>query len=141
VIAIDVSEITVSVTPGTVTVPNVAVILVVPPANAVASPPDAVMVAVAVVPDAHVTVAVISAVELSLYVPGGVNCCVAPTLNVLVLRCDRNRVRVNEVTVSRDAGRVTVPIVAVICVVPAATPVASHRRCDGGRRSRAGRPL
>jgi len=53
--------------------------LVVPPATPVASPPEAVMVAVAVVPEAHVTVAVISAVELSLYVPVAVNCCVAPT--------------------------------------------------------------
>jgi len=79
VIAIEVSEITVSVTPGDVTVPNVAVMLVVPLATPVASPPEAVIVAVAGVPDAHVTVAVISAVELSLYVPVAVNCCVAPT--------------------------------------------------------------
>src|SRR5256885_12572923 len=57
----------------------VAVICVVPAATPVASPPDAVMVAVAVVPEAHVTVDVISAVELSLYVPVAVNCCVAPT--------------------------------------------------------------
>ena len=79
VIAIEVSEMTVSVTPGDVTVPIVAVICVVPAATPVASPPDAVMVAVAVVPDAHATVAVMSAVELSLYVPVAVNCCVAPT--------------------------------------------------------------
>src|SRR5947207_7226223 len=46
VIAIDVSEITVSVTPGDVTVPKVAVMLVVPAATPVASPPEAVMVAV-----------------------------------------------------------------------------------------------
>src|SRR5256885_6408128 len=70
---------TVSVTPGDVTVPIVAVICVVPAATPVASPPEAVMVAVAVVPDAHVTVVVMSAVELSLYVPVAVNCCVAPT--------------------------------------------------------------
>src|SRR5438552_13214612 len=79
VIAIDVSEITVSVTPGDVTVPNVAVMLVVPPATPVASPPEAAIVAVAGVPEAHVTVDVISAVVLSLYVPVAVNCCVAPT--------------------------------------------------------------
>src|SRR5580765_7470939 len=79
VIAIDVSEMTVSVTPGEVTVPIDAVICVVPCATPVASPPEAVMVAVAVVPEAHTTVAVISAVELSLYVPVAVNCCVAPT--------------------------------------------------------------
>ena len=79
VIAIDVSEITVSVTPGDVTVPNVAVMLVVPPATPVASPPEAAIVAVAGVPEAHVTVDVMSAVVLSLYVPVAVNCCVAPT--------------------------------------------------------------
>jgi len=122
--AIDVSAITVSVTPGEVTVPIDAVICVVPPATPVASPPEAVMVAVAVVPEAHVTVAVISAVELSLYVPVAVNCCVAPTF-----KCAGDAgvtaIEVIEMTVSVTPGEVTVPIDAVICVVPPATPVAS----------------
>ena len=56
-----------------------AVIWVVPAATPVARP-DAEIVAVAVVPDAQVTVELMSAVELSLNVPVAVNCCVAPTL-------------------------------------------------------------
>jgi hypothetical protein len=80
VIAIDCNAMTVSVTPGEVTVPCVAVIVVVPAATAVARPPDAVIVAVAVVPEAQVTVDVMSAVLVSVYVAVAVNCCVAPTL-------------------------------------------------------------
>ena len=78
VTAIEVSEMTVSVTPGEVTLPREAVICVVPWATAVASP-AAEIVAVAVVPEVQVTVEVMSEVEASLKVAVAVNCCVAPT--------------------------------------------------------------
>ena len=78
VTAMEVSEITVSVTPGEVTPLREAVICVVPWATPVARP-AAEIVAVAVVPDAQVTVDVMSEVEASLKVAVAVNCCVAPT--------------------------------------------------------------
>jgi hypothetical protein len=74
----EVREITVRVTPVEVTVPDAAVIEDVPAATPVARP-EVEMVAVAVVPEAQVTVAVMSEVEPSLNVPVAVNCCVAPT--------------------------------------------------------------
>jgi hypothetical protein len=57
--------------------PEVALIVLVPAAKADANPP-AVIVAVAVVAEAHVTEAVRFCVLLSLYVPVAVNCCVDP---------------------------------------------------------------
>jgi len=78
VTAIEVIAITVSVTPGEVTPLIAAVIEVVPWANAVANP-DAEIVAVAVVAEFHVTVAVMSEVDPSLKVAVAVNCCVDPT--------------------------------------------------------------
>ena len=78
VIAIEVREITVSVTAGDVTPLIAAVICVVPPATPVARP-DVEIAAVAVVPEFHVTAAVISVVDPSLNVPVAINCCVAPT--------------------------------------------------------------
>jgi len=84
VIAIDVSEITVSVTPGDVTGPNVQVMRRAP-ATPVASPPEAVMVAVAVVPEAHVTVAVIRSRAIAVCAVA-VNCCVAPTFKCAGVR-------------------------------------------------------
>ena len=59
------------------TVPELAVMVVVPTATAVARPPAA-MVAAAGVDDVQVTEAVMSCVELSAYVAVAVNCCVRP---------------------------------------------------------------
>jgi hypothetical protein len=57
--------------------PLVALIVVLPAFSAEASP-AALIVAVVVLDDAHVTLAVRFCVELSLYVPVAVNCCVFP---------------------------------------------------------------
>jgi hypothetical protein len=57
--------------------PEVAWIVVVPCATLVAKPP-ALIVATFVPEELHVAVAVRSCVELSLYVPVAVNCCVLP---------------------------------------------------------------
>jgi len=79
VTAIEVSEMTVSVTAGVeVTPPCAAVICVVPAATAVANPVVEI-VAVAVEEEFQVTVAETSAVEPSLKVAVAVNCCVPPT--------------------------------------------------------------
>ena len=60
------------------TAPKVAVMVLEPlEATTVASPPEAI-VAVAGVPDAHVTEAVKFCVLLSVYVPVAENCCVDP---------------------------------------------------------------
>jgi len=103
------------------------VICVVPAATPVASPVLAPMVANPVFDDAHVTVVVMSFVELSLYVPVAVNCCVVPALiegaaGVTAIDCS---VTTAAVTVNESFGLTTLPSVAVICVVPAATPVAN----------------
>ena len=71
-----VAAVTVSAVEPT-TDPDVALMVLVPTATAVAIPPAA-MVAVAVVPEAQVTEAVRFCVLLSLYVPVAVNCCVRP---------------------------------------------------------------
>src|SRR5580693_9535529 len=57
--------------------PDVALIVLVPTPAPVAKPP-AVIVAIEVVPDAHVTDVVRFCVLLSLNVPVAVNCCVKP---------------------------------------------------------------
>ena len=78
VTAIDCSAAAVTVsTVEPVTAPSVALIVLVPAATPVASPP-AVIVATAVVADAHVTWLVRFCVLLSLNVPVAVNCCVVP---------------------------------------------------------------
>jgi hypothetical protein len=59
------------------TEPLVAVMVVEPAATAEASP-AALIVATAVLEDAHVTCVVMFCVVLSEYVPVAVNCCVAP---------------------------------------------------------------
>src|SRR5579859_935482 len=124
VIAIEVSEITVSVTAGVdVTPPCDAVICVVPAATPVARP-VAEIVAVAGVPEFQVTVADMSDEVPSLNVPVAVNCCVAPTFKCAGV-AGVTAIEVREKTVSVTAGvDVTPACDAVICVVPAATPVA-----------------
>ena len=96
---------------------------VVPAATPVARP-VAEIVAVAGVPEFQVTLDEMSETEPSLNVPVAVNCCVLPTFKwvgfagVTAIDCNAN-------TVSVTPGEVTVPWLAVIEVVPAATPVAS----------------
>ncbi len=53
-------------------------LMVVPPAFSADAKPEPLIVAVTVLDDAHVTLAVMFCVELSLYVPVAVNCCVFP---------------------------------------------------------------
>lgn len=66
---------TVSIDAGEVTLPDFAVMFVVPSARPVASP-DALIVAILVAEDSQVTCAVTSLTELSPNVPVAVNCCV-----------------------------------------------------------------
>jgi hypothetical protein len=93
----------------------------------VASPVAAPIVANTVFDDFQVTLVVMFFVELSLYVPVAVNCCVFPATiegDGGVTATDLS-VTPAAVTVSASFGLTTLPCVAVICVVPAATPVAS----------------
>ena len=76
--SVAVEAVTVSGLFGLVTLPCVAVICVVPAATPVANPVAVPIVANAVFDDFHVTLVVMFFVELSLYVPVAVNCCVAP---------------------------------------------------------------
>jgi hypothetical protein len=70
---------TVSVSDGLVMPPSEAVICDVPVATPVARPVLAPMVATDGLADAQATLTVMFCVELSLYVPVAVNCCVDPT--------------------------------------------------------------
>jgi hypothetical protein len=118
---------TVSGSFGLTMLPCVAVICVVPAATPVASPVAAPIVANAVFDDFQVTLVVMFFVELSLYVPVAVNCCVLPETiegDAGVTTIDLS-VTPAAVTISASFGLTTLPCVAVICVVPAATPVAS----------------
>src|SRR5579864_6177125 len=106
------------------TLPSVAVILLVPlvtgVANAVAE-----IVATVVVCEAQVTWLVKSFVELSLYVPVAVNCCVTVRLvNVGVAGVTAIEVSVGTATVSVVEPD-TLPRVAVILLVPLAAGVAN----------------
>ncbi len=105
-----------------VTVPEVAEMVVVPAATAVARPPAAI-VAVAVLLDAHVAVAVRSCVEPSVYVPVAVNCCVSPlaTLGFAGVTAIETSTAGRTVSVVLP---VTPPNVAETVVVPAACVVA-----------------
>jgi hypothetical protein len=103
--------------------PDVALIVLVPTASAEANPP-AVMVATAVVPDAHVTEAVRFCVLLSLYVPVAANCCVSPLTidglaGVTAIDCSVAPVTVSKVEPTTD------PDVALMVLVPTATAVAN----------------
>jgi len=105
------------------TAPSVALMLLVPTATPWARP-LVLMVATEVVAEAHVTEPVMTAVELSEYVPVAVNCWLAPATidglaGVTAMLC-----RVADVTVSTVEPLIR-PDVALIVVVPAATPVAS----------------
>jgi hypothetical protein len=119
------AAVTVSVTPGLVTLPDAAVMLVVPAATPVAVPvPVPVIVAAAVFDDAHTTPVVNAAVVPLLYVPVAVYCCVSPAAmlavgGVTVIDCSTAAV-----TVSVTPALVNPPDAAVMLVVPAATPVA-----------------
>ena len=102
------------------TTPSVALIVLVPTATAVANPP-VVMVAFAVVPDAHVTEVVRFCVLLSLYVPVAVKCCVRPLVIVGFAGVTAIDCRVAAVTVSTVEP--TTPSVALIVLVPTPAPV------------------
>jgi hypothetical protein len=99
----------------------------VPTATPVASPLEIPIVANSVFDEAHVTLLVIFLVELSLYFPVAVNCTVfpIPMLGEAGVTAIDLRVKVAAVTVSGLFGLTTLPCVAEISVVPAATPVAN----------------
>jgi hypothetical protein len=102
---------------------DVAVMVEVPTPAPVASP-DALIVAVAVVPEDQVTVDVRFCVEPSLNVPVAVNCCVAPLVidgfaGVTAIDCSVAAVTVSKVEPLMDDD------VAVMVEVPTPAPVAS----------------
>jgi hypothetical protein len=105
-----------------VMLPEVAEIVVVPAATAVARPPAAI-VAVVVLDDAQVAVAVRFCVEPSVYVPVAANCCVSPleTLGLAGVTAIETSAAGSTVSVVLP---VMLPEVAEIVVVPAATVVA-----------------
>src|ERR1700675_154692 len=123
VTAIDdsVAAVTVNVVDPT-TAPLVALIVDVPTFTAVANP-AALIVAVAVVPDAHVTLAVKFCVELSLNVPVAVNCCELPAATLGFAGVTAIDTSVTGVTVS-IVDPVMLPLIAEIVDVPVPTPVA-----------------
>jgi hypothetical protein len=104
-------------------VPEVAVMVVVPAATAVASP-LLLIVAVAGLDEVQVTELVISWVVPSENVPVAVNCWVAPPVTFGLAGVTAMEDRVAEPTV-RSVLPETVPEVAVMVVVPAARAVAS----------------
>lgn len=107
-------------------VPSVAVIVVAPTAAAVARPREPAafeIVAVATRLDDHVTCVVRSWVVRSVYVPIAVNCCVVPFAIDGATGVTAIETSAAVVTVS-SAVPFTAPSVAVIVVVPFATPVA-----------------
>jgi hypothetical protein len=102
--------------------PRVALIELVPVDTPVAKPP-AVIVATEGVAEAHVTLPVRFCVELSLYVPVAVNCCVVPLAidglaGVTAIDCSVAAVTVNTVE------PLTPVKVALMGLVPTPTPVA-----------------
>jgi hypothetical protein len=107
------------------TVPDVAVIVVVPlSVSAVSNPPGEVIVAVVVFDELQVTVEVRFCVDPSLYVPVAVNCVRVPSgteafAGVTAIESSTAAVTVNVVE------PLTPVTVAVIVVFPAAEPVAN----------------
>src|SRR5271166_5891740 len=99
------------------TLPLVALIVVLPNFNAAARPP-LLIVAVVVLDDAHVTLAVRLCVELSLYVPVAVNCCVPPAATDGFTGVTAMDTSVAAVTVNVVLPE-TLPLVALIVVLPA----------------------
>lgn len=107
--------------------PEVAVIVLVPTAMAVARPFEPVallIVATVVVFELQVTVVVMSWVEVSEYVPVAVNCWCAPTIMLGLTGVTAMETRVAGVTVSVVEPE-TPATVAAIVVVPGARVVAS----------------
>jgi hypothetical protein len=123
-----VTAIETSAAPATVSValplmlPEVAVMVVVPAATVVARPPAA-TVAVAVLDDAQVAVAVRSCVEPSVSVPVAVNCCVSPLATLGLVGVTAMETSAAGITVSVVLPD-TAPEVAEIVVGPTATVVA-----------------
>jgi hypothetical protein len=114
------AAVAVNVAAGPVTVPKAALIEVVPTPAAVASPlePLALLIeAIVVSDDAHVTDAVRFCVELSVYVPVAVNCCVVLSVMLGLIGDIAIDTSVAAVTVNPVEPEI-VPIVAVIVVVP-----------------------
>jgi hypothetical protein len=105
-------------------VPLVAEITDVPPPTPVARPLVEI-VAVAAVADAHVTVAEMSDVVASSKVPVAMNCSVVPLAIVGVAGVTAIETSVAGAVTMRAAVLLTPPLVAVMTVVPLATPVAT----------------
>jgi hypothetical protein len=112
----NVAAVTVSVVLPTM-LPLVAEIVLVPAFSADARPP-LVIVPVVDVPEAHVTLPVRFCVELSLYVPVAVNCCVPPAVTVGFAGVTAMDTSVAAVTVSVVLPTIP-PLVAEIELVPA----------------------
>lgn len=107
------------------TLPETALIVLVPAATPVANPP-AVIVATLVVTELHVTEPVKFCVELSEKVPVAVNCCVAFFAIDGFAGVTAIDTSVGAVTVTVSVVEpVTPPETALIVLVPAATPVAN----------------
>src|SRR5271166_4381095 len=98
------------------TLPLVALIVVLPALSAEARPPP-LIVAVVVLDDAHVTLAVRFCVELSEYVPVAVNCCVPPAATDGFTGVTAMDTSVAAVTVSVVLAEMA-PLVAEIVVLP-----------------------
>src|ERR1039458_7332400 len=107
------------------TPPKAAVIVVVPVATAVARPPGLVIVATPVLLEFQVTELVMSPKEPSEYVAWAVYCCCEPAVKVWFCGLTEMLTMVLLLTVSTDAGEITLPDFAVMFVVPSATAVAS----------------
>jgi hypothetical protein len=118
VTAIDTSVAAVTVS---VVLPEMAplvALMVVPPAFSADAKPVALIVAVVVLDDAHVTLAVMFCVELSLYVPVAVNCCVLPAATEGFTGVTAIDTSVAAVTVSVVLPEMA-PLVALMVVPPA----------------------
>jgi hypothetical protein len=110
--SVTVAAVTVSASFGLATLPCVAVICVVPAATPVANPVAAPIVANAVFDDFQVTLVVMFFVELSLYVPIAVNCCVFPA----TIEGDAG---VTATDFSVTPAAVTVSIAVLLVILPA----------------------
>jgi hypothetical protein len=119
----NVAGVTVSVTPGEVIAPCVAVIVVVPAATPVAMPEE-LIVAAGVLDEFHVTLFVRFCVVWLLNVPVAVKDWVFPAAMDATVGVTEIETNVAGVTVSVAPGEVIAPCVAVIVAMPAATPVA-----------------
>jgi hypothetical protein len=115
---------TVSVTPGEVMPPWVAVIVVVPVVSPVATPAE-LMVAMEGFTELHATLLVRFCVVWLLNVPVAVYACVLPAAIDAVTGVTAMDVSTADVTVSVAPGELMPFCVAVIVVAPTATPVAT----------------